>query len=101
VDYDAHPDPEDARRSLVLHWTHLFMIALLAGTFLFFWVHTLLWWRRSYQEICRERKGGYSERHLTPECRDEKQIQRFSIKERVMHVLLILSFLPLVMTGFP
>jgi len=101
VDYDAHPDPEDARRSLVLHWTHLFMIALLAGTFLFFWVHTLLWWRRSYQEICRERKGGYSERHLTPECRDEKQIQRFSIKERVMHVLLILSFFTLVMTGFP
>ena len=38
---------------------------------------------------------------LTAKGEGLRQIQRFSVKERIMHVLLILSFFTLVLTGFP
>ena len=39
-------------------WTFLFMSALLIGTLAFFWVHTILWWRKVYWENDRmEREG--------------------------------------------
>jgi len=101
LSFVAHPDPLDAKRHPVLYWTNAFMITLLGGTFAFFWLHTLLWWWRTYRDKCAEAKAGFVEKHLLPECREEKQIQRFSMQERIMHVLLILSFFTLVMTGFP
>jgi cytochrome b subunit of formate dehydrogenase len=101
ADYNPHPDPDDNRGQAALYWADFFMIVLLTGTFLFFWVHTILWWRRVYLDKCLERKLGFVEKEFFPECRNEKQIQRFSINERIMHVLLILSFFTLVMTGFP
>jgi len=101
VSFDPHPEPLDPRRSLVYYWTEVFMIALLGGTFAFFWLHTILWWRRTYSDKCREGKAGFIEKTTFPECREEKQIQRFPVRDRVMHVLLILSFFTLVMTGFP
>ena len=99
--YNPHPDPEDRKKQAVLYWTDIFMIALLTGTFLFFWVHTLLWWRRVYIDQCFKHNLGFLEKDMASECREEKQIQRFSRTERIMHVLLILSFFVLVMTGFP
>ena len=101
LSFVAHPDPQDAKRHPVLHRTGVFMSILLGGTFAFFWLHTLLWWWRTYRDKCAETKAGFVERRLLPEYREEKQIQRFSLQERVMHVLLIFSFFTLVMTGFP
>jgi nitrate/TMAO reductase-like tetraheme cytochrome c subunit len=46
--YDPHADKHDAARSPVLHWTYRFMQVLLAGVFLFFGTHTLLWLPRSW-----------------------------------------------------
>jgi len=101
VAFAAHPDPLDAKRFPILYWTNFFMIALLGGTFAFFWLHTILWWRRTYCDKCCEGKAGFTEKTILPECRDERQIQRFPVRDRIMHVLLILSFFTLVMTGFP
>lgn len=101
VSFEAHPDPLDPKRSPVLYWTNAFMIALLGGTFAFFWLHTILWWRRTYCDKCCEGKAGFIEKTILPECREEEQIQRFPVRDRIMHVLLILSFFTLVMTGFP
>jgi cytochrome b subunit of formate dehydrogenase len=77
------------------------MIGLLVSVFAFFWVHTALWWRRVYWDLCRLRKAGVSAKTLLPNCEDGQYVQRFSPKERIMHLLLILSFFTLVMTGFP
>jgi cytochrome b subunit of formate dehydrogenase len=105
VSFDTHHDPLDPKRSPLLYWTNVFMIALLGGTFSFFWLHTFLWWRRTYCDKCCEGKAGFIEKTILPECRPEyredKQIQRFPVRDRIMHVLLILSFFTLVMTGFP
>ena len=97
----AHPDPMDSKNEPVLYWTNAFMIALLTGTFLFFWIHTCLWWRRVYLDQCRERKKGFLEKTVLPECRLDLQMERFPLSQRIMHILLVISFFTLVMTGFP
>ena len=101
VDYKAHPNYRDRTNYPSLFWTFVLMSGLLVFTFLFFWIHTFLWWRKTYWEAHRMEKLG-----IRPECAltsEERiqHIQRFSPKERIMHVLLILSFFTLVMTGFP
>jgi cytochrome b subunit of formate dehydrogenase len=101
VSIEAHPSPANIKTRVALSWTKIFMIALLTGTFSFFWLHTFLWWRKSYLDKCLTRQAGFAETALAPECREDKQIQRFSITDRIMHILLILAFFTLVMTGFP
>lgn len=101
VSFEAHPGAVKGKTYTALHIAEIFMILLLVGTFSFFWLHTFLWWRRAYLDKCHKRQAGFVEESLAPECRDEKQIQRFNVSQRVMHVLLILSFFTLVATGFP
>jgi hypothetical protein len=47
--YDPHADPRDRARNPMLYYTSLFMQVLLGGVFLFFGMHTLLWFPRSFQ----------------------------------------------------
>ncbi len=47
--YDPHADPYDRGRNPGLHYAALFMKTLLGGVFLFFGLHTLLWFPRSLQ----------------------------------------------------
>lgn len=47
VKYDPHADKRDAKRNPELYWSYRFMQVLLGGTFLFFGVHTLVWYPRS------------------------------------------------------
>jgi nitrate/TMAO reductase-like tetraheme cytochrome c subunit len=47
--YDPHADKNDPERSPVLYWTNRFMQALLVGVILFFGVHTMLWFPRSFR----------------------------------------------------
>lgn len=101
VDYKAHPDYRDRKNYPSLYWTFVFMSALLAGTFLFFWIHTFLWWRKTYWEKHRLEKEGRLPSHLSQLSEGFVQIQRFSGKERILHVILIISFFTLVITGFP
>jgi cytochrome b subunit of formate dehydrogenase len=77
------------------------MIGLLVGTFMFFWTHSLLWWRKVYSLKCRKRQGYLEPRGVIPTCDAGRQVQRFTGLERLMHVALILAFFTLVMTGFP
>ena len=80
------------------------MSGLLIGTFMFFWVHTALWWRKSYWEKHKREKLG-----VDPECQPclpmgsegLVPVERFSLRDRGLHVILILSFMTLVLTGFP
>lgn len=101
VEYKAHPDFRDKKRYPALYWTFVFMSGLLIFTFSFFWLHTALWWRKSYWENHAREKGGL----IPPVCERTlegyQHIQRFTAKERIMHLLLLLSFFTLVTTGFP
>ncbi len=101
VEYKAHPDYRDRKNYPSLFWTFVLMSGLLIFTFLFFWVHTFLWWRKSYWEKHRLERLGIEAECLPPGSEGLVQIQRFSIRERVIHVLLIVAFMTLVLTGFP
>jgi len=101
VEYKAHPNYRDKARYPSLYWTFVFMSGLLIFTFTFFWVHTALWWRKSYWEKHAREEGG-----ILPEVCERmpegfQHIQRFTFTERIMHFFLLLSFFTLVTTGFP
>jgi nitrate/TMAO reductase-like tetraheme cytochrome c subunit len=49
VKYDPHANKHDKERNRGLYWSYRFMQGLLLGVFLFFGVHTVLWFPRSYR----------------------------------------------------
>lgn len=101
VSYVPHPDPDDPKAFLSLYLTKKFMIALLAGVFVFFWAHSLLWWRKAYAEKSCLIKGGGMPEHELPEGHGKQYVRRFTLRDRIMHVVLILSFFGVVISGFP
>jgi cytochrome b subunit of formate dehydrogenase len=101
VDYKAHPNYRDRKNYPSLFWTFIFMSGLLLFTFLFFWIHTLLWWRKTYWETHRMEKYGIVPETTLPHEESIQHVQRFTPRERLLHVLLVVSFFALVMTGFP
>jgi hypothetical protein len=70
--YDPHADPHDRGRNPMLYYTSLFMKVLLGSVFLFFGIHTLLWFPRSLQ-VRRERghTSGPPVGHEPPPTREE------------------------------
>jgi cytochrome c553 len=58
VSWDPHPMPKDRSRSELLYYMNIFMEVLLAGVFLFFGLHTVLWAYRSFRNIAQRRRGG-------------------------------------------
>ena len=102
VKYKPHADYMDRKENPLLFWTVILMTSLLAVTFLFFWMHTFLWWRKTYWENQRLRAKGLI---INPEVlkmdSPGEYITRFGLSARLMHVVLILVFLSLVLTGIP
>lgn len=100
VSYVPHPDPDNPKQFLGLYLTNVFMVILLYGVFGFFWIHMLLWWRKSYAEKSCLIKGGLQ---IKTELAEEglQYVRRFTISDRIMHVVLILSFFGVVLSGFP
>ena len=99
VSFQPHGDPTDRRNYPVLWTTAVFMIALLAGVFTFFWSHMALWLYREH----KERKARLARPHidvdaLPPEYQG-KQFERFALPWRIAHLLLLLSVMTLVLTG--
>jgi len=99
--YRAHPDYSDRAQYASLYWTNVFMITLLVATFLFFWVHAILWWRKTYWDKDYRERMGILPQPLIPGAEGIRLIQRFSGREIVVHILLVVSFFTLVLTGFP
>ena len=92
--FDPHADHHDAERSPFLHSVYLGMEALLYSVFGFFGIHTLLWFVRSI--VYRLRHG--RPRRLHP---GEPAYVRFEGFHRTLHVIVIVSFLGLALTGLP
>ncbi len=90
--YLTHATHHDKDKFPAVHYTWLAMTSLLVGTFVFFGIHTLLWLPRSFQAIKHSRQ-------LRKLAKGEKQFRRFGRLERSLHVMVIISFLTLAVTG--
>jgi len=90
--YLTHATHHDRERYPVLYWTFRFMSALLIGTFTFFGIHTLLWLPRSFASMRHARA-------LRRRSEGQQEYRRFPRLERQLHVLVVVSFLSLALTG--
>jgi cytochrome b subunit of formate dehydrogenase len=97
--FQPHANTHDFGRYPAMWITSKFMIALLAGVFLFFWTHSALWFYREY----KDRAEGKSRPHvataeLPPELQG-KHVRRFQWGWRVAHLVFAISVMTLVLTG--
>ena len=92
VGYLTHWTPGDGQSS-TLDGAFLFMEMLLIGVMIFFGIHTLLWFLRS--ALTASAHKGITLEPAT------KVVRRFTPKQRVMHLILVVSFLTLALTGLP
>ncbi len=85
----THHDPEKYPMLFYVFWG---MTSLVIGTFLFSGLHTLLWLPRAWQ--MRKIHDQIEKEHA-----NERQYQRFSRLNRILHIGMIISFLSLALTG--
>jgi len=96
VRYLPHADDKNHADSPALYWTRVSMTALLVGTFIFFWAHSLLWAFRSFVE--RERATAA---HAAVPATTGRTYRRFRRKHILLHLVVVISFLTLSLTGLP
>jgi len=89
--YLTHATHHDRHKYPILFYTFWFMTMLLVGTLVVAGVHTLLWLPRSWQ-MMKERKLQAAHSH-------GKEVRRFTARARQLHILVIISFLGLALTG--
>ena len=89
--YLTHATHHNRFKYPILFFTFWGMTMLLIGTFAFFGVHTLLWLPQSFKRLKEKRAEHVSE--------EPKQFVRFELRERLMHLSVIISFFGLAITG--
>jgi predicted CXXCH cytochrome family protein len=99
TEYRPHADPLDKVNYPLLHAVYVAMTGLLIGVFAFFGLHTLLWLVRSVYLFLHDSK---TFREAKIEQRDDDvQYTRFTPFDRMLHLMVVTSFLLLVLTGMP
>ncbi|MDH5560151.1 MAG: hypothetical protein OEY59_04770 [Deltaproteobacteria bacterium] len=93
VTYLPHTSNYDKEKHTSLYYTYWGMTFLLAGTFLIFGLHTLLWLTRSLIEQIAKKKENFHDDEVFV------HIRRFKPYQSVMHLIVIVSFLILAITG--
>jgi cytochrome b subunit of formate dehydrogenase len=98
--FEPHGTPHNFARYPGIWLASKFLLVMIAGTFVFFWSHTAMWFYREY----RERKARIARPHVrTGELQDPrfkgKQFERFPVAWRMAHLLFALSLMMLVLTG--
>ncbi|WP_405232622.1 hypothetical protein [Lentisalinibacter salinarum] len=93
---DPHNDPTDPEDNAYVFYVYTFMMALLIGVFAFFGAHDLLWLQRTFVGTLR---GEFREipRYSTK----GDYVKRFPGIYIVMHLVIIVTFLMLAITGLP
>ncbi|MGK5090708.1 hypothetical protein WDW89_01680 [Deltaproteobacteria bacterium TL4] len=95
VNYMPHATHTDKENHPELYYSYWFMTILLGGTMLFFGLHTLLWGIRS---VISHRTLKRRETDHDPKTKG-KYVRRFKPIQMVLHLLIIISFLSLAVTG--
>jgi len=99
TEYKPHANPLDAKNYPLLHLVFLSMTGLLIGTFSFFGLHTLAWLVRAVWLYLHDSKT-FREAKISTQEGDE-WFTRFVPFERLLHFMVVTSFLTLVVTGMP
>lgn len=87
--YLSHATHKDDPR---MHFTYIFMTALLLGVFIFFGIHLLMWLPRSLAERLKKKKA-------KPEPESNLHFRRFLKSQQITHIFVIISFILLALTG--
>lgn len=100
-----HAEPTNHRKYPLLFWVTISMNLLLAGTFLFFWIHSLLWAFRGHVEMKQIRNAAFfngdkQSQHAATKIK-KKVYRRFKTKHIILHLFVVSSFLGLAVTGLP
>jgi cytochrome b subunit of formate dehydrogenase len=97
--YRVHADPTDAEQYPLLFFIYFGMIGLLSATMVGATAHTALWYRRLRQQQ-RETGASYRrEEYWHPS--GAREYVRFNLFNRILHMLVMSSFILLVATGIP
>jgi cytochrome b subunit of formate dehydrogenase len=99
TEYRPHANPLDKKNYPLLHVVFLAMTGLLIGTFSFFGLHTLAWLVRAVWLYLHDSKT-FREAKIKTQV-DDEWFTRFAPFERLLHILVVSSFLLLVITGMP
>ncbi|MCX6226434.1 MAG: hypothetical protein NTV01_17075 [Bacteroidia bacterium] len=91
--YLTHATHHNKEKYGVLFYTFWAMTSLLIGVFVFFGVHLILWFPRSFKTL-RDKKKKEKE-----SLADKYYVRRFSRSQRLTHIFVIISFLMLALTG--
>ncbi len=97
--YQPHANPLDKVNYPILNKVFLFMTALLVGVFGFFGLHTIFWLVRSIYLYLHDSKTFREAK--TQQHADDDVFTRFTPFERMLHLMMVTSFLALVITGMP
>ncbi|MCB8998551.1 MAG: hypothetical protein H6540_00585 [Bacteroidales bacterium] len=90
--YLTHATHHNKEKYSILYYTFWAMTSLLIGVFLFFGIHLILWFPRSFKSLKEKRQHKAS-------LADKYYVRRFSLSQRLTHIFIILSFLMLAFTG--
>ncbi|MCX6952315.1 MAG: hypothetical protein NTV51_09145 [Verrucomicrobia bacterium] len=99
TEYAPHANPLDKVNYPGLNKVFLFMTALLIGVFSFFGLHTAFWLFRSIYLYLHDSKS-FREAKVSAHV-DDDTFTRFTPFERMLHLMMVTSFLTLVITGMP
>ncbi len=90
--YLTHATHHDRTKYPILFYTFWFMTILLVGTFVIAGTHTLLWLPRSFQAMRQHKK-------LRKAVYGRLEYRRFKPLQSWLHVMVVVSFLGLALTG--
>jgi len=99
--YQPHGNAHDFQKYPQIWVAWQIMVQLLVGTFGFFWLHTILWFYREYQERKKLNGQPHIKADSIPAKWAGKHIQRFSPIWRIAHLTFALSLMTLTLTGMP
>ncbi len=94
LSFDPHNDPTDPNDNFYVYIIWVFMTSLLIGVFGFFGLHDLLSLQRSLVGVMR---GEFIEQ----QSENEQYIKRFSKMNVRLHLMIVVTFLALALTGLP
>ena len=89
--YLTHATHHDRHKYPILFYTFWFMTFLLVGTLFIAGIHTVLWLPRSFQAMMQHKKLKAESHGL--------EYRRFTRRQRQLHLLVIVSFIGLALTG--
>ncbi len=94
LSFDPHANRYDRKRSAVVYWAYNGVLTFILVVFGFFGLHAILWFLRITIDVIRHGRP----RWLAPHTRGYVRFRPF---HRVMHKILVISFIGLALTGLP